>query len=518
MAPKDRPKVAAVIDIGSSFLSMEVAEAGPGEPRELDYLEYPVNLGYETFTHGKVSFKTTEEVAKALEGFLKSARQYGVDDSAIRVTATTALREAGNASYVLDQLKIRTGLDVDVLEDGQEMALIFQEVLRRMHEKRQDLIKPFMMAYIGTGSVGIAAVRDGTIFFARNIRVGSLKLSQMLGETGERTPRFYAIIEEYLAALTRLLKDQMQSFRPGRFVVCGKEIELIASLTRTGEQDGMQVISRRDLTELYDSVKGLTPAQAAHKFNLREEQGEVLLPSLAIYMTLSEFTNSDAVLSPGVVLVDSILYALLDADGAEDWSRRFEEGIAASAWETARRYQADVNHATAVEGYSLLIFDSLKKIHGFSRRERRLLQAAAILHDIGKFVNSKYHDVYTCHLLLDSNLIGLNSAEMRLVANIARYHSGAVPSQSHAEWAELSPGEQLAAAKLAAILRLADSLDRSHLQKFTGVDIRLKDSELVFTGHSDRDTTLEEWTFGYKSEYFTEVFGLRCVLRKKGRE
>ncbi len=518
MAPKDRQRVAAVIDIGSSVLSMEVAESSRGEPVELDYLEYPVNLGYETFTHGKVSFKTTEEVAKALEGFKASARQYGVEDGAIRVMATTALREAANAAYVLDQLKNRTGLSVEVLEDGQEMAHIFKEVLRRMHARGQDLAKPFMMAHIGTGSVGIAAARDGAVFFARSIRVGSLKLSQMLGDTGERTPRFYAIIEEYLAALTGLLRDQMRAFRPGRFVVCGKEIELIARLTGASERDGVQAISRQDLAALYDSVKGLTPNQAAHKYGLREEQGEVLLPSLAIYMTLSEFTGSDEVLSPGVVLADSLLYELLDPEDADGWNRRFEESIAASSWETARHYGADGSHAAAVERHSLLIFDSLKKIHGFSRRERRLLQAAAITHDIGKFVNTKYHDVYSCHLLLDSHIIGLTTAEMRLVANIARYHSGAVPSLSHPEWAELSPAEQLTAAKLAAILRLADALDRSHLQKFADIDIKLKDNELIITGHTDRDVTLEEWTFGYKSEYFTEVFGLKCTLRNKGRE
>ena len=518
MAPKDRQPVAAVIDIGSSVLSMEVAQAGPGEPMELDYLEYPVNLGYETFTHGKVSFKTTLEVAKALEGFTVAARQYGVEDGAIRITATTALREASNASYVLDQLKNKTGLNIEVLEDGQEMALIFKEVMRRMSEKGLDLVKPFMMAYIGTGSVGIAAVRDGSVFFARNIRVGSLKLSQMLGETGERTPRFYAILEEYLSALTRLLRDQMQAYRPGRFIVCGKEIELIASLVRTADRDGMLTIDRRNLSALYDDIKQLSPAQVSQKFGLREEQGEVLLPSLAIYMTLSEFTNSGEVLSPGVVLVDSILYELLYPKEAREWNLKYDEGIAASAWEMARHYQADANHAAAVEKFSLLIFDSLKKVHGFSHRERRLLQAAAILHDIGKFVNSKYHDVYACHLLLDANIIGLSRSEMALVANIARYHSGSVPSMSHAEWAELMPQERLTAAKLAAILRLADSLDRSHLQKIQDIDIRQKDNELVITGRTNRDTVLEEWTFGYKSEFFTEVFGLRCVLKKKGIE
>jgi len=517
MAPKDRPQAAAVIDIGSSVLSMEIAQAGQDEPKELDYLEFPVNLGYETFTHGKVSFRTMEEVARALEGFTASAKQYGVEDDAIRITATTALREASNSAYVLDQLRNKTGRHVEVLEDGQEMALIFKEVLRRMDARRQDLSKPFMMAYIGTGSVGIAAVRDGSVFFARNIRVGSLKLSQILGEIGERTPRFYVILEEYLASLTRLLRDQMQAYRPGRFVVCGKEIEMIAQLTHTEEKDGLLTIEKRSLSALYDEIKSLSPAQVAQKFNLREEQGEVLLPSLAIYRTLSEFTNSECVLSPGVVLLDSLLYELLYPKESKEWNKRFEEGIAASAWEMLRRYQADARHAAAVESYAILIFDSLKKMHGFSSRERRLLQTAAILHDVGKFINSKYHDVYSCHILMDSNIIGLSVEEMALIGNIARYHSGAIPSMSHAEWAELSSEDRLAASKLAAILRLADSLDRSHMQKLSDIEIKQKDNELVISGRTDRETALEEWAFAYKSEFFTEVFGLRCVFKKKGR-
>ena len=507
---------AAVIDIGSSFLTCDIAQAGRDGLAELDYLEFPINLGYESFTHGRVSFQTLEEVARVLEGFIDSARQYGVEDEAIAVTATTALREASNAAYILDQLRIKTGFEVQVLEDGQEMALIFKEVMRRMERTGQDLSRPFMMAYIGTGSVGIAAVRDGAVVFARNVRVGSLKLSQMLGESGDRTPRFYHILEDYLSALTGVPRALMEAFRPGRFVVCGKEIEMIAQLTHTDEVDGMLTIDRRSLGALYDEIKPLMPAQAAAQFNLRPEQGEVLLPSLAIYMTLADFTQSDKVLSPSVAMGDWLLYERLYPREAKEWQRRFEDGIAASAWEMLRHYRGDTAHAAAVEANSLLIFDSLRKVHGFSRRERRLLQAAAILHDIGKFVNSKYHDQYSCHLLMDSNLIDLSRSDTALVANIARYHSGAVPSMSHAEWAELTPQERLTVSKLTAILRIADGLDRSHKQKFSDIECKLQDSDLVIVGHSDRDTRLEEWAFGFKSEFFTEVFGMRCLLRKKG--
>ena len=118
---------------------------------------------------------------------------------------------------------------------------------------------------------------------------------------------------------------------------------------------------------------------------------------------------------------------------------------------------------------------------------------------------------------MDSNIIGLSMEEMALIGNIARYHSGAVPSMSHAEWAELSSEDRLAASKLAAILRLADSLDRSHMQKLSDIEIKQKDNELVISGRTDRETALEEWAFAYKSEFFTEVFGLRCVFKKKGR-
>jgi exopolyphosphatase/guanosine-5'-triphosphate,3'-diphosphate pyrophosphatase len=243
-----------------------------------------------------------------------------------------------------------------------------------------------------------------------------------------------------------------------------------------------------------------------------------LLPSLAIYRTLSEFASSDAVISPSVTLLDSLLFELLYPKEARDWSKRFEEGAAASAWEMARRYQADANHAAAVESYAMLIFDALKKVHGFSGRERRLLQAAAILHDIGKFVDSKYHDVYSCHLLMDSNIIGFSTAEMAKLGNIARYHSGTAPSLSHAEYAALAGEDRLSVSKLASILRLADSLDRSHLQKFSGIEIKLKDNELIISCRAERETALEEWTFGYKSGFFTEVFGLRCVFRRKGKD
>ena len=514
MADKDRAQLAAVIDIGSSILSMEIAQAGGVHPQELDYLEHPVNLGYESFNHGRVSFRTLEEIARVIDGYLQVCATYGIEEDAVRITATTALREAANAPYVLDQLRVRTGRTVQVLEDGQEMTLIYKEMLRRLDVAGEDARVPMLMAYIGTGSVGIAALRQGDVVFARNVRVGSLKLSQMLGQTGERTPRFHLILEEYLAALTRMLRDQMAAYRPERFVVCGKEIELVAELTHTEERNGLLRIPRATLGALYDEVKHLSPAQVVERYGLRGEQAEVLMPSLAIYLTLAEFTGSGTVVSPSVSLGDWLLYESLYPKEAKEWNRRFEGSVVASAWEMAALYQTDRAHAALVERLALQIFDCLRKVHGFSRRERLLLQTSAVLHDIGKFVNSKYHDVYACHLIMDSNLVGLTTADMVLVGNICRYHGGTLPSMSHREWAALRDDERLTASKLAAILRIADGLDRSHTQKLNDVTTELVGNELIITGRTDRDTTLEEWSLGYKGEFFTEVFGLRPTFHK----
>lgn len=125
MNKKKGSKSGAVIDIGSHMLKMRIAQLKKGEVVEVDRLEYPLHLGHEVFNDGKISFESLRELSRILHGYVETLEGYGVDQ--VRVVATTALREAKNRAYVVDQLKIQNDLTVQVLEDDQEKTLIYSE-------------------------------------------------------------------------------------------------------------------------------------------------------------------------------------------------------------------------------------------------------------------------------------------------------------------------------------------------------------------------------------------------------
>ena len=127
MNKKKGGKTAAVIDIGSNILRMQISQLRKGEVFPVDRLEYPVTLGHEVFTSGKISFESLRELSSILRGFSNVMNEYGVDDYRI-VATTTALREALNKTFITDQLKIQNNMSVSILEDNQEKSLIFSSI------------------------------------------------------------------------------------------------------------------------------------------------------------------------------------------------------------------------------------------------------------------------------------------------------------------------------------------------------------------------------------------------------
>ena len=144
-----------------------------------------------------------------------------------------------------------------------------------------------------------------------------------------------------------------------------------------------------------------------------------------------------------------------------------------------------------------------------------MLKIAAILHDIGKYVTLRRHYFYSYRLIISSDIIGFSEDERALIANIAYYHSRGTPSVNDDNISSLKPEQMMTLAKLAAIIRLADAVDRSHLQKATIRDIILTGEDLIITVTAKQDISLEEWTFIDKADFFANVFGIKATLQRR---
>lgn len=145
---------AAVIEIGSSAVRMRVSQLKHGEIEMLDSLEYPVFFGHEVFTTGRISFESLRQLSSILTKFTTALEGYNCKN--VRVVSSTVMREAENRSFVIDQLKIHNNLHLEILEYSEEKALICSEIIRLLKEESKIEMKDALIAYVGTGSIGVA--------------------------------------------------------------------------------------------------------------------------------------------------------------------------------------------------------------------------------------------------------------------------------------------------------------------------------------------------------------------------
>jgi exopolyphosphatase/guanosine-5'-triphosphate,3'-diphosphate pyrophosphatase len=194
------------------------------------------------------------------------------------------------------------------------------------------------------------------------------------------------------------------------------------------------------------------------------------------------------------------------------WEGEFTKQIIRSAQSLALRYQADVPHAEHVAKMSRKLFTFLRKEHGLGAHYELILTLAALLHEVGLFVSTNSHHKHSQYIISNSEIFGLGRRSIEMVAQVARYHRRAEPKASHETYNALRRDERIAVSMLAAMLRVADALERSHTQRLGRVEFERREDTLLITAHGITDTKYEQMALNEKSGLFEQVFGLRIIL------
>jgi exopolyphosphatase/guanosine-5'-triphosphate,3'-diphosphate pyrophosphatase len=254
----------------------------------------------------------------------------------------------------------------------------------------------------------------------------------------------------------------------------------------------------------------MSPAQRRKRFDARRSEvicaGAVILEQLVRHLGIESVTAVQRGLREGI-LVDLI--------------RRRASGEDHSLYEAAlvvgRRFHFDEAHATQVTRLGLQLFDDLAPLHNLPASARPLLEVAALLHDVGNAVSYQKHHRHSYYLIVNAEIPGLRERERELVARIARYHRRSPPDPSHSGMEGLAPGEVRLVRKLSTLLRVADSLDRSHRQSIVRLQARLVSGSVLLKLRARSPLDLELWDATHEAGLFRRVFGRRLqfqVLRQ----
>ncbi len=517
MATKKDIQTVAAIDVGSNYIRMSIAEIdSEGRINILEELIKPTNIGKDTFTTGRISAETIHDTCDILKKFSQLIRDYRIKD--YRAVTTSAMREAENREYILEQFRIKTGITVEIINSAQERFLTYKALRSYAQDYKLINSQSTLIINITSGGVEVSIYDEGSLKFTEYIKLGSLRLRETLSGLETMTIDFPNAMEEYIESKIYLLKAVIKNMHIKNFIGLGGEINRIFSRYKDSRssETGKVFVDRKIVNELHRKMSSMSDEKIMGTYDVSKKEAEILLPSIILFHSFIKMTEAAGISVPMISLRHGLLVDMADEFYDTKGRKDALNDIISSVWYIAEKYGIYRKHASFVEELALSIFDQTWKLHRLEEKERLYLQVAAILHDAGNYVSFSEHEVHSYSIIKLCNIMGFSNSELNLIANIARYHAYDIPLHSHTNYTTLGSREKVTVSMLSAILKLAESLDVSHSQKIRKIEVDINQDNAVFILHAVKDTLLEEWDFRNNAEFFEEVMGIRPITKHKG--
>jgi exopolyphosphatase/guanosine-5'-triphosphate,3'-diphosphate pyrophosphatase len=494
----------AAIDIGTNSIRCIIAEASKdGKFKIMDDEKATVRLGEKLAMTGMISEEASNRAIEAIRRFRKLLT--GLKVEAVEAVATSAVRTATNGRELVVRLSEELGHEIQVISGEEEAELTAASALSNfdMYGKR------YAMVDIGGGSVEIITACGNHMEECYSLDLGAVVM----------TDRFLLsdpIDEEELNKLQRHIRSSLKRTFTGKKVPADTLIGSGGTLTAIG---CMAMQMRKDN---YVSIHGyeVLRSEVVHLLAMlirKDLKGRRTIPGL----------NQDRadIIVAGVVLIDELM-RFLDSNRVLVNERGIREGLLIRAvkrlgftasstpptWrdaitEFARSCHVDEPHAAHVTDVALSIFDALALPFALKKPERKLLEAAAMLHDCGYFISYGSHHKHSYHLIRHAELFGFTPRERELIAQIARYHRKSLPKRKHDAFQSLKDKDQIIVARLGGILRLADGLDRRRSGLIQNVSCQFAGTTVTIQLTATEDVSVEIFGGNAKKDLFEKAFG-----------
>lgn len=510
VASREPTQSVAVLDLGASAVRLVVAEPAEGGVRILEEASRGVLLGKDTFSRGRLGAATIEAALKALEGFRRIMDGYGV--VRYRAVATSAVREAQNRETFLDRVRLRTGIEVETIDGSEENRLTYMAVREELRG-HEALSADSLLVEVGGGSADISFLRTGQPTLSGAYALGSIRMREGLGAWPGGHEQRMRLIRRHVQNVVADILREMPLDEAGFFIALGGDVRFAAEQILGEDHPDVPAVPRDAFVDFCDAIAGKDSEALVDAYRLSPAEAETLVPALVAYRELLSQTSAEAVIVSAATLRAGLLLDLLGSESGQG-IEGFRHQVLASAAAFGEKYRYDAPHAQHVALLAGQLFDALRPEHGLADRDRLLLEVAALLHDVGIYVNLRSHHKHSQYLLSVADIFGLSRDDLAVISNVARYHRRAMPQKSHLPYMALDRDARVAVNKLGAILRIANALDADHLQKIRTVRVASEDDVWVLEVEGAGDLTMERLATLARADLFTEVFGRRVAFRE----
>lgn len=503
-------------------------------------------LASKTLRTHRISDETMERALNTLRRFKQLADGNGVD--LIITTATSAVRESDNAREFVEEVRKRVGLEVQVLpgvEEARLIALAVSEVTEFNGQRA-------LIVDIGGGSTEFIVTSGSDPELLRSAKLGAVRLTEQFISTEPVSDIEYQQLRSRIRAeLARIVWEIKQCGYDFAIGTSGTILNLVnavsqAKSAKDGKEDSAfsefsQTISTDDLTKFNRKLLRMNMRDRGHVPGLDKERADIivagglLLETILVEMGAEQITSCDWSLREGVILNYLRRNKVAEAKIASSEPGTKDDNLYSSVSEgrrgvrtgsvlsVAKRYNYDASHAHQVARIATQIFDDTTDLHELGADQRRLLEYAGLLHDIGYYISHDDHHLHGLYLIKHSEMPGFNIVEIATIANMIRYLKGKMPKKDagsqaqrkHKDFYSLEEAQRLAVRKLTGILRIADALDRSRRQIINRVRCELDKSDLAFHLESAGECDIELWMADLKADLFRDVFRVSVSFEQK---
>ena len=495
------------VHVGASSVSMIIAERKEeGGYTTLDLLEQPTTLARDIFRFGKITRGTTERIVEILVGFIHTASESGIvlDDSS-RAAATNILVEASNHERFLNRIRIACGLAINPIDDGEMTRLIYLKTRRRLQDTPVMKDKPAIVLHIGPGNTRALLFDKGAISRYTSYRLGTHRTREMIEGSNTTGPAMLRVIREHASGNIGQLRYDYHDIDTHSLVLIGYEIQQISSFLT----DSKGRCSLRSLRQLSQQASEMSDLELVQHFKVDYQTAEALVPAIENNLAIAEVFDAKEIHIPSSDYEQGLLQDLLISSDLTD---SLDQEVLRSARILASRYQSDSRHGEHVGSIASHLFEKLVDLHEMDAHAALLLTVAAILHEVGTYVSPRAHHKHSEYIILNSEIFGLDRRDVTIIALVARYHRHSGPQPEHTNYRELSVEDRILVSKLAAILRVADALERTHNQRVHDIDVRFDQQRMHLVLPGVSDVAVERLAMRSKGDLFEQVFGLEVVI------
>ena len=483
----------AAIDVGSNSIHMIVAQAdADGGITTLWRLKEPVGLGRMSFPSRRLTGESMDRAITALDRFYQQAQQRHSEKTI--AVATSAIREATNGGDLIERARREVGLIVKVVSAREEARLIYIAVRHAMNLKNE----PHLIIDIGGGSVEFIVGDQKRAELLESRKLGAARMTATFVKSDPINKSDYQALRHFYDGELGPLCKHISELKPVKFIGTSGTLENIAAMCGSepshNGHERYAVIERGPFEKMFEELLDSSAKDRAKLRGLDDQRrdqivaGAVLVNELFQRLSMKRIHICPAALREGILL-DYLSRHIPDLEirkQVPDPRRR-------SVLDLARRCDWHRVHAEQVASICLELFDDLKSLHGMGHDERELIEYGAMLHDIGWHIGRNSHHKHSMYLILNGDLKGFTAEEIAIIANIARYHRKAAPKRRHENYGNLSPHARKVIDVGAALLRLADGLERSHCSVVSGLSCSVRGKKVNVKIKARGDAELEIW-------------------------